>query len=62
MKAVVTVSSVLIGVSDLHKARPFYEAIFGMTFDEFRPPFASARLGTLEFTIEENAPIVLLIG
>ncbi len=26
-----------------------------MTFEEFRPPFASARLSGVEFNIEENA-------
>jgi uncharacterized glyoxalase superfamily protein PhnB len=26
-----------------------------MTFQEFRPPFASATLGDIEFNIEENA-------
>jgi predicted enzyme related to lactoylglutathione lyase len=51
----VKVSSILIGVSDLNKARPFYENVFGMKFDEFRPPFASATLGDTEFNIEENA-------
>ncbi len=49
------VSSILIGVSDLNKARPFYENLFGMKFDEFRPPFASATLNGIEFNIEENA-------
>lgn len=50
------VSSILIGVTDLNKARSFYENVFGMRFDEFRPPFASATLGTIEFNIEEDAP------
>lgn len=50
------VSSILIGVYDLNKARPFYENVFGMKFEEFRPPFASATLGDVEFNIEENAP------
>ena len=49
------VSSILIGVSDLNRARPFYENVFGMKFNEFRPPFASAMLGDIEFNIEENA-------
>lgn len=49
------VSSILIGVTDLNKARPFYENVFGMKFDEFRPPFASTTLGDIEFNIEENA-------
>ncbi len=48
------VSSIVLGVSDLNKARPFYEEILGMTFEEFRPPFASATLGNIEFNIEEN--------
>lgn len=51
----VTFSTILIGVSDLNKARPFYEKVLGLQFDEFRPPFASARLGDIEFNIEENA-------
>ncbi len=50
------VSSILIGVSDLNKAKSFYEKVFGMTFEEFRPPFASAMLGDIEFNIEENTP------
>ncbi len=48
-------STILIGVSDLNKARPFYENVLGLVFDEFRPPFASASLGDIEFNIEENA-------
>ena len=51
----VTFGTILIGVSDLNKARPFYESVFGLVFDEFRPPFASATLGDVEFNIEENA-------
>ena len=39
----IKVSSILIGVADLNKSKPFYEEILGMTFDEFRPPFASAK-------------------
>mgnify|MGYP001612020585 CR=1 FL=1 len=50
------VSSILIGVSDLNKARPFYENVLGMKFEEFRPPFSSAMLGETEFNIEENTP------
>lgn len=45
----------MIGVNDLNKARPFYEQVFGFEFQEFRPPFASANLGDIEFNIEENA-------
>ena len=49
------VSSILIGVNNLNKAKPFYEQIFGFQFKEFRPPFASANLDSIEFNIEENA-------
>lgn len=52
----IKLSSILIGVSDLNKARPFYEKVFGVTFDEFRPPFASFHLGEVEFNVEENTP------
>ena len=52
----IKVSSILIGVTDLHRSRAFYEQVFGMRFEEFRPPFASALLGDVEFNIEENAP------
>jgi len=51
----IKVSSILIGVTDLNKSKGFYEEILGMTFDEFRPPFASAKLGEVEFNIEEDA-------
>ena len=51
----IKISSILIGVSDLNKARPFYEKVFGFSFDEFRPPFASAMMGNTEFNIEEDA-------
>lgn len=51
----IKVSSFLIGVTDLHKSKSFYENILGMTFLEFRPPFASAELDGIEFNIEENA-------
>lgn len=50
------VSSILIGVSDLNKARPFYESVFGMKFEEFRTPFASATLDNIEFNLEEDTP------
>ncbi|MEN9342385.1 MAG: Glyoxalase-like domain [Candidatus Parcubacteria bacterium] len=49
------VSSILIGVNDLNKAKPFYEQVFGFQFNEFRPPFASANLDGVEFNIEEYA-------
>lgn len=45
----------LIGVSDLNKARPFYENVFKMEIVDFRPPFMQGRLGNIEFNIEENA-------
>lgn len=51
----IKVSSILIGVADLNKSKSFYEEILGMTFGEFRPPFASATLNGIEFNIEENA-------
>jgi len=51
----IKVSSILIGVTDLNKLKGFYEEILGMTFDEFRPLFASAKLGEVEFNIEEDA-------
>lgn len=49
------ISSILIGVSNLEKAKPFYEKVFGFVFDEFRPPFASVEFDGIEFNIEENA-------
>jgi len=52
----VKISSFLIGVSDLKKSKPFFENVFGMSFEEFRPPFASAVLDGLEINIEEDAP------
>ena len=52
----IKVSSILIGVTDLCRSKSFYEQVFDMRFDEFRPPFASAFLGDVEFNIEENAP------
>ncbi len=52
----IKVSSILIGVSDLNKAKPFYEEVFGFEFNEFRPPFASATFDDIEFNIEENTP------
>ena len=51
----IKVSSYVIGVTDLHKAKSFYEEVLGMTFEEFRPPFASATLSGSEFNIEEDA-------
>ena len=41
-------SSILIGVHDLNKAKRFYETLFEITFEEFRPPFASFIMNGLE--------------
>jgi predicted enzyme related to lactoylglutathione lyase len=51
----IKVSSIVIGVSDLRKAKIFYENVFGFTFQEFRPPFSSAMFDGIEFNIEENS-------
>ncbi len=51
------ISSILIGVNSLERAKPFYEKVFGFVFDEFRPPFASVVFDGIEFNIEENAPV-----
>ena len=53
--SMIKISSILVGVRDLSKARPFYEKVFGFVFDEFRPPYASATVDGLEFNIEEDA-------
>ena len=45
----------LIGVTDLNKAKPFYENVFGIVATDFRPPFMQAKLGDTEFNIEEDA-------
>ena len=55
MKQSITLSMNLIGVSNLKKARQFYEKVLGMRFIEFRPPFAEATLGKAVFNIEEPA-------
>lgn len=49
------ISSILIGATDLNKAKSFYEQVFNFKFEEFRPPFASASFDGMEFNIEENA-------
>ncbi len=51
----ISLGSLLIGVSDLNKARTFYEKVFGMKTIEFRPPFMQASLNEIEFNIEEDA-------
>ncbi|TSC55709.1 MAG: hypothetical protein G01um101418_730 [Parcubacteria group bacterium Gr01-1014_18] len=48
-------SSILIGVKDLGRARKFYEPFLGVTFDEFRPPFACFYFDGIEFDVEEDA-------
>ncbi len=52
----VSFESVLIGVQDILKSKPFYENVFGVTFDEVRPPFSDFYLNGIEFMVEENAP------
>lgn len=51
----VSFGAVLIGVRDILKSQPFYENVFGVTFDEVRPPFSSLMLNGIEFQIEENS-------
>lgn len=51
----IKIGVMLIGVSDLKKAKPFYEKVFGIQAVDFRPPFMQGRLGDSEFNIEENA-------
>ena len=53
-KLAVKVSMNLIGVTNLKKAKQFYEQVFNMKFIEFRPPFAEATLGNAVFNIEEH--------
>ena len=48
--------SVLIGVVSIEKAKPFYESVFGVTFDEVRPPFSCFTMNGIEFDVEENSP------
>lgn len=45
----------VIGVKSLIQSRSFYEQVLGITFAEFRPPFASFFLDGVEFNIEENS-------
>lgn len=56
MKQTISLSMNLIGVTNLQKAKSFYENVFGMKFIEFRPPFAEATLGKAVFNIEEPTP------
>ena len=55
MKQTIRLGMNIIGVSDLTKSRSFYEHVLGMTFTEFRPPFAEAILGKAVFNIEEDS-------
>jgi predicted enzyme related to lactoylglutathione lyase len=36
------------------KSKVFYENVFGVTFDEVRPPFSNFYLNGIEFMVEEN--------
>lgn len=49
------IPSFLIWVSSLEKSKSFYENVFDVSFDEFRPPFACFTLHGIEFDIEEDA-------
>ncbi len=49
------ISAMVIGVKSLTQSRSFYEQVLGITFSEFRPPFASFFLDGVEFNIEENS-------
>lgn len=49
------ISSIVIGVKSLNQSRSFYEHVLGISFSEFRPPFASFFLDGIEFNIEENS-------
>jgi len=51
----IKLNSVLIGVSDIMKAKPFYEKVFGVTFTEVRPPFSCFEMNGVEFNIEEES-------
>lgn len=52
----IKLGALLIGVTDLNKAKIFYEKVFGIKTIEFRPPFMQGKLGDIEFNIEEDAP------
>lgn len=51
----VNLSSIVIGVTDLHRAKDFYAKLFNTEFEEFRPPFASFILGGIEFNLEQDS-------
>lgn len=50
----IKIGAMLIGVSDLNNAKPFYEKVFNIETVEFRPPFMQGKLGDNEFNIEED--------
>jgi len=52
----IKLNSILIGVSDIMKAKPFYEKVFGVEFSEVRPPFSCFTMNGIEFNIEEISP------
>lgn len=52
----IKLNSVLISVSDIMRAKPFYENVFGVEFSEVRPPFSCFTMSGIEFNIEENSP------
>ena len=52
----IKLGALLIGVSDLSKAKIFYEKVFGVETVEFRPPFMQGKLGNTEINLEEDAP------
>lgn len=51
----VKIGVLLIGVTSLVKARPFYEKVFGVKVLDFRPPFMLGKIGDIELNIEEDA-------
>jgi len=51
----ISFSSVLIGVRSIAKAKPFYEQVFGVNFDEVRPPFSCFTMNGIEFDVEEHS-------
>jgi len=51
----VKLNSVLIGVSDIIKIKPFYEKVFNAKFTDVRPIFSCFAMDGIEFNIEENS-------
>ena len=52
----IKLNSILIGVSDIMKAKPFYEKVLNAEFTEVRPPFSCFTMNGIEFNIEEDSP------